>query len=127
MILPENYILEYPPFKLDEAGRPVRVNVTVSMELLAISDISEVGQTFTAQFSLLISWLDFRLELFNMKEDMKLNTLTADERESIWVPKLVFRFVETLMIQSTTLLSYASISATQKKRSLQRMMMCLFL
>lgn len=91
MILPDNYILEYPPFKLDDAGRPVRVNVTVSMELLAISDISEVGQTFTAQFSLYISWLDFRLELFNMKEDMNLNILTADERKSIWVPKLVFR------------------------------------
>ena len=93
MILPENYVLEYPPFKVDDTGRPVRVNVTVTMELLAISDISEVGQTFTAQFSLFISWLDFRLELFNMKEDMNMNTLTADERESIWVPKLVFRWV----------------------------------
>ena len=93
MILPENYVLEYPPFKVDDMGRPVRVNVTVKMELLAISDISEVGQTFTAQFNLFISWLDFRLELFNMKEDMNMNTLTADERESIWVPKLVFRWV----------------------------------
>ena len=91
MIHPENYVLEYPPFKVDETGRPVKVNVTVKMELLAISDIIEVGQTFTAQFSLFISWLDFRLELFNMKEDMNMNTLTADERESIWVPKLVFR------------------------------------
>ena len=90
MILPDNYILEYPPFKLDDTGMPVRVNVTVSMELLAISDINEVGQTFTAQFSLSISWLDFRLELFNMKEDMHMNTLTAGERESIWFPKLVF-------------------------------------
>ena len=117
MILPENYILEYPPFKLDDAGRPVRVNVTVSMELLAISDISEVGQTFTAQFSLLISWLDFRLELFNMKEDMNQNTLTADERESIWVPKLVFRFVETSDHAAQNIISFASIPATQRKRS----------
>ena len=93
MIFPENYIREYPPFKLDDLGRVVRVNVTVGMELLAISDISEVGQTFTAKFSLSMSWLDFRVELFNMKEDMNMNTLTAAERESIWVPKLVFRFV----------------------------------
>ena len=115
MIVPENYILEYPPFKLDDTGRPVRVNVTVSMELLAISDINEVGQTFTAQFSLFISWLDFRLELFNMKEDINLNILTADERESIWVPKLVFRFVFNHAVQHIK--SFASISATQKKRS----------
>ena len=120
VILPENYVLEYPPFKVDDMGRPVKVNVSVRMELLAISDISEVGQTFTAQFNLFITWLDFRMEMFNMKEDMNMNTLTAEERGSIWVPKLIFRFQYRSTRSRDTFNSL--ITATQKKRSRLRMM-----
>ena len=96
------------------------MNVSVRMELLAISDISEVGQTFTAQFNLFITWLDFRMEMFNMKEDMNMNTLTAEERGSIWVPKLIFRFLYRSTRSRAPFNSL--ITATQKKRSRLRMM-----
>ena len=45
------------------------------------------------QFNLYISWFDFRLKIYNMKTNINLNTLTQEERESIWVPVLVFRNV----------------------------------
>ena len=33
---------------------------------------------------------DFRLTLHNMKKNVNMNTLTRMEKESIWVPQLVF-------------------------------------
>ena len=90
VILPEGYVLEYPPFSTDEEGLPIKVDVMIKMDLLSISDINEVGQTFTSKFKLSISWSDFRINFHNLKPDNNMNTLTADERQSIWVPKLIF-------------------------------------
>ena len=45
------------------------------------------------QFNLYISWFDFRLKIFNMKTNFNFNTLTKEEKNSIWVPILVFRIV----------------------------------
>ena len=45
------------------------------------------------QFNLYISWFDFRLKIFNMKTNFNFNTLTKEEKRSIWVPSLVFRIV----------------------------------
>ena len=49
-----------------------------------------MGQKFVTQFVLFLSWYDFRLSLYNMKNNINLNTLKRQEKESIWVPKLVF-------------------------------------
>ena len=92
VILPEGYVLEYPPFSTDDEGLPIKVDVMIKMDLLSISDINEVGQTFTTKFKLSISWSDFRINFHNLKSDQNMNSLTADERQSIWVPKLIFRF-----------------------------------
>ena len=92
LIIPEGYVLEYPPFSTDDKGQPIKVDVRIKMDLLSISDINEVGQTFTSQFDLSIIWSDFRINFHNLKSDQNMNSLTADERQSIWVPKLIFRF-----------------------------------
>ena len=92
--------MEYPPFSTDDKGQPIKVDVRIKMDLLSISDINEVGQTFTSQFHLSIIWSDFRINFHNLKSDQNMNSLTADERQSIWVPKLIFRFeiIEILFI-----------------------------
>ena len=61
------------------------------MDLISILGINEVEQKLKTQFNLYISWFDFRLKIYNMKTNINLNTLTQEERESIWVPVLVFR------------------------------------
>ena len=63
------------------------------MDLISILGINEVEQKLKTQFNLYISWFDFRLKIYNMKTNINLNTLTQEERESIWVPVLVFRNV----------------------------------
>ena len=63
------------------------------MDLISILGINEVEQKLKTQFNLYISWFDFRLKIYNMKTNINLNTLTQEERVSIWVPVLVFRNV----------------------------------
>ena len=63
------------------------------MDLISILEINEVGQKFKTQFNLYISWFDFRLKFYNMKTNINMNTLTQEEKLSIWVPVMVFREV----------------------------------
>ena len=58
--------------------------------MISILEIDEIGQKFKNQFNLYITWFDFRLKLYNMKMNLNMNTLTSQEKKSIWVPKLVF-------------------------------------
>ena len=39
---------------------------------------------------LTISWMDNRITYMNLKDDANLNTLTPLEKQSIWMPTLVF-------------------------------------
>ena len=61
--------------------------------MISILEINEVGQKFKTQFKLYIVWFDFRLNYYNMKLNVNLNTLTQYEKGSIWVPVMVFRKV----------------------------------
>ena len=37
-----------------------------------------------------MTWMDSRVTIYNLKDDANLNTLPANERNSIWVPVLTF-------------------------------------
>ena len=37
-----------------------------------------------------MTWLDTRVDIYNLKNYTTLNTLPESERKSIWVPKLTF-------------------------------------
>ena len=75
--------MEYPPFSTDDEGLPIKVDVMIKMDLLSISDINEVGQTFTTKFKLSISWSDFRINFHNLKLDNNMNTLKQQMRERV--------------------------------------------
>ena len=84
----------YAPFTVTEEGVLVKVKVNITIDLIKILDINEVGQIFGNQFNLYMSWYDFRLKLHNMKTNINMNTLTNTEKEGIWVPSLVFSNTE---------------------------------
>ena len=63
--------------------------------MTSILKIDEVGQKFVTQFTLFLTWYDFRLNFYNMKTNINMNTLTTRERGDIWVPKLVFSNTES--------------------------------
>ena len=65
----------------------------IKIDLISILEINEVNQKFETQFNIYVMWFDFRLKYYNMKLNVNLNTLTQDEKGSIWVPIMVFRKV----------------------------------
>ena len=89
-----NYATDYAPFTVTEEGVLLKVKVVITIDLIKILDINEVGQKFGNQFNLYMTWYDFRLKLHNMKTNINMNTLTKAEKEGIWVPSLVFSNTE---------------------------------
>ena len=83
------------------------------MDLISILGINEVEQKLKTQFNLYISWFDFRLKILNMKTNFNLNTLTQEEKGSIWVPVLVFRIV--IILKLFWNLNYPICSNTEEK------------
>ena len=94
VVQPGNYVPDYAPFTVNEEGVLLKVRVFIAIDLIKILDINEVGQIFGNQFSLYMTWYDFRLKLHNMKTNINMNTLTNTEKEAIWVPSLVFSNTE---------------------------------
>ena len=67
-----------------------KLNVTLSIDVQSILNILEVSQTMALKFDLEEAWVDSRLQFYNLKEDMEMNTLVYDEKLSIWVPTIIF-------------------------------------
>ena len=94
-----------------------KITVHVSADLLAFLEINEVASIFQVQFRLHFSWFDSRLRFENLKNDTGLNTLSPEEKTSIWIPELVFENTE--FKPSTILDSEAHISV-QKEGAFSR-------
>ena len=67
-----------------------KLNVTLSMDIQNILDIQEVASVLILKFDLEEAWVDSRLQLYNLKEDMEMNTLVNEEKSIIWVPTIIF-------------------------------------
>ena len=62
----------------------------MDIELVEILEISERDSKFQSKLNIRMTWFDSRVDIYNLKDDTDLNTLPANERESIWVPELTF-------------------------------------
>ena len=85
------------PSSQNESDR--RVKVDVSVDIVNILNILEIKSIIQVRFFLYLSWHDPRLVFFNLKSDSGLNVLSKEEREGLWLPKLVFS--NTADMQST--------------------------
>ena len=71
-----------------------KLNVTLSMDIQDILDIQEVTQVLILKFDLEEAWVDSRIQFYNLKEDVEMNTLANRERSIIWVPTIIFSNTE---------------------------------
>ena len=55
-----------------------------------ITDIQEVQQVLGLKFDLEEKWLGSRLQFYNRKPDEEMNTLVVDEKDMIWIPRILF-------------------------------------
>ena len=98
----KSYLKDKPPPPL--GGLDI-VDVKIRMELYNILEISEVTSVFRTQYKLFMEWKDPRITFWNLKNDTTLNIMTSSEKESIWMPTLMFfntdKKSRTIMDQET--------------------------
>ena len=68
----------------------VPVGIDVSIKLLKMMGIDERENTIDLQFEITMEWKDHRITYSNLKKDSFLNALTDADKESIWLPVLIY-------------------------------------
>ena len=67
------------------------LEVEVNTEVWVILDIEEVAQVIQLQFELSLKWVDSRLQFYNLKDDVNMNSLLFEEKQKLWVPSVIFQ------------------------------------
>ena len=62
----------------------------LNVDIKTVQKINEVDGTFQVQYILSLSWYDSRLSFKNLKAELNSNTLNLNEKESVWIPKIIF-------------------------------------
>ena len=86
----KTYQKGFAPVTVDPDKNIIKTKIEVSVNLLKILKIDDVESTFSCQINLLLSWFDERLNFNNLKEDPNYNTLSDEERNNNWTPKIIF-------------------------------------
>ena len=59
-----------------------------------IQEIKEIQQILQLKFSLRMTWVDARLDFYNIKLDETMNVISMDELDRIWLPIIIFHNTE---------------------------------
>ena len=81
----DDYAKEIFPIETNE---PFIVYINISIN--SLPDISTTDGKFTVDFFLNLRWQDLRLDLLDLNQDFVMNTMSQQELDEIWQPKLVF-------------------------------------
>jgi len=64
------------------------------MAVTDILKIEEVDHVYTMKFRLVLEWMDYRLQYYNLKKERSQNSLSLEEIQALWLPFLVFSNTE---------------------------------
>ena len=96
----EDYKKWRPPQTLRRKSLwPVQVNI--SLTILRIISIEEEGHSIELQFQINLVWKEYRVTYYNLKKDLHLNTLSAHQMNSLWLPLVIY--TNTKQLESTRL------------------------
>ena len=84
------YLKGKPPTPTDSNKFPVNV----SIDIMSVLDIQEVGSVLKLLFVLDLTWFDNRLQFYNLKADESMNSLTKEDQQVIWTPTVLFANTE---------------------------------
>ena len=79
---------------------------------MVVQEIKEIQQVPQLKFRLRMSWLDARLDFFNIKLDETMNVISLDELNRIWLPVIIFHNTEEGQITINDGKSFATINRT---------------
>ena len=79
-----------------------------------IQEIKEIQQILQLKFSLRMTWVDARLDFYNIKQDETMNIISLEELNKIWLPVIVFANTERSQRTTNDDESFATISRMSK-------------
>ena len=85
LVLKDGYNKKVPPIESDDP-----VNVSVSINLLKLVDISEGDYSIEIQFEITMKWKENRATYHNLKDRESLNALPQEDFERLWLPKVIY-------------------------------------
>ena len=74
----------------------MQVPVDISLTFLRVISIEEEDHLIKLQFQINLDWKDYRLTYYNLRSDLYLNTLSADQMKSLWLPIVIYKNTEQL-------------------------------
>ena len=81
---------------------------------MVIQEMKEIEQILQLKFNLRMTWVDARLDFYNIKLDETMNAITIDELNRIWLPIIIFHNTERGQRSINDDESFATISRTGK-------------
>ena len=89
--LPDGYLKEFSPIGVNKDLSILKVDVVTDVTIKKIVDIFEKESSIGFKFNISFTWNEKRVIFENLKDDMMMNKLSAFEKTTLWVPKLVFQ------------------------------------
>ena len=86
----------------------------ISVEIIVIQEMKEIEQILQLKFNLRMTWVDARLDFYNIKLDETMNAITIHELHRIWLPIIIFHNTERGQRSINDDESFATISRTGK-------------
>ena len=90
--MPKGYNKVVPPYSkvsfFEKTIAPVAIDV--SIKLLKMMGINERENTIDLQFEVRLEWRDHRITYNNLKREIFLNALTEVDKNSIWLPIVIY-------------------------------------
>jgi hypothetical protein len=80
-----HYNNEYPPIQKDKKME-VKINVVIEQ----LKNIKDLDSTFEAKFTIMLEWLDSRLQYKNLLSDELSNIVKEEQKSGTWIPPIVF-------------------------------------
>ena len=90
VVFKNNYNKNIPPIGSARDGSIIPVNVSLSITLMKVVEIEEVDHSIHLQFQVTMMWKENRVKYQNLKKKTSLNTLTANDINTIWLPLIVY-------------------------------------
>jgi hypothetical protein len=85
-----SYEKSIPPISV-RGNEIVPVKINVSIVLLNVLNINEVGNEIQIQFTIIMQWKETRAIYQNLKKKTNLNSLNAADIERIWKPYIIYK------------------------------------
>ena len=73
---------------LNQGNQPLDVHI--SFDIFMLSEFLEVSFSYRAKFLITVKWCDHRLKFANLKSSMFKNLIGSPEKETLWIPPLIF-------------------------------------